>query len=211
MTGEIPQNPQPAEPGRRSVVPADRPADDVAADPAGLWDWSLGVYARDGVAAAAIRLQDRAGLDVNLLLWCLWAGVVRRSDVGAAGVAAAVAAVGRWPEEVVRPLRAARRALKGYAHPDPALVAALRERVAADEFAAEQGQQRLLATVTLASGAAEPAVAAARNLAHYARWTGLDPGGAANADLAVLLGAATGDAAGAAALLAAARAGVSQA
>jgi uncharacterized protein (TIGR02444 family) len=193
MTTEVPQNLPPA--------PAGAPDD--------LWTWSLRIYARDGFAPAALRLQDRAGLDVNLLLWCLWAGVVRRTDVGAAGVAAAAAAAGRWQAEVVRPLRAVRRALKGYPHPDPALAAALRERVAAEELAAERGEQALLAAVALDGRAADPAVAAARNLVHYSRWTGLDPGATADADLALLLVTATG--APAVALLAAARADLSPA
>ena len=50
---------------------ADRPLADAAAE---LWEFSLDFYARPGVSAALIELQDRAGLDVNLILFALWLG-----------------------------------------------------------------------------------------------------------------------------------------
>ena len=37
-----------------------------------LWDFSVELYARPGVAAACLALQDRAGADVCLLLAALW-------------------------------------------------------------------------------------------------------------------------------------------
>ena len=39
------------------------------------------LYASDEVPAACLHLQDELGLDVNLLLWCLYAGAraARRS------------------------------------------------------------------------------------------------------------------------------------
>ena len=38
-----------------------------------FWAFSLEVYGRPGVAPACLALQDRHGLDVNLLLFCCWA------------------------------------------------------------------------------------------------------------------------------------------
>jgi uncharacterized protein (TIGR02444 family) len=35
-----------------------------------FWDFSLKVYAAAGVADECILLQDRFGIDVNLLLFC---------------------------------------------------------------------------------------------------------------------------------------------
>ncbi len=37
-----------------------------------FWDYSLGIYRKPGVADACIALQDEFGLDVNMLLACLW-------------------------------------------------------------------------------------------------------------------------------------------
>ncbi|HET6519133.1 MAG TPA: TIGR02444 family protein, partial [Geminicoccaceae bacterium] len=77
-----------------------------------FWTWSVEVYGRDGVAAACLELQDRHGLDVNLLLLACWLAAAHGRALDGATLARARAASGRWQAEVVRPLRAARRALK---------------------------------------------------------------------------------------------------
>ena len=41
-----------------------------------LWRFSLAFYARPAVAEALIALQDRAGCDVNVILFALWRGLV---------------------------------------------------------------------------------------------------------------------------------------
>ncbi|MEM9233804.1 MAG: TIGR02444 family protein [Pseudomonadota bacterium] len=38
-----------------------------------FWDWSLEVYANPEVKGALLTLQDRHHLNVNLILWCIWA------------------------------------------------------------------------------------------------------------------------------------------
>lgn len=138
-----------------------------------FWAFSLGIYARPGVPAALLRWQDEGGADVDLVLYILWRAacgeVLTGADIGAAD-----AAVAAWREEVVRPLRRARRALKT-ATPEGAQ--ALRERVQADELDAERVQHALLERLPHAatrSAAADPAPA----LALYARrlelgWPGL--------------------------------------
>ena len=47
-------------------------------DDEALWRFSLTFYARPGVSEALIALQDRAGFDVNLMLFALWLGVSGR-------------------------------------------------------------------------------------------------------------------------------------
>lgn len=39
-----------------------------------FWDFSVALYRLSGVQEACLDLQDQAGLDVNLLLYCCWAG-----------------------------------------------------------------------------------------------------------------------------------------
>ncbi len=39
-----------------------------------FWDFSLALYRAEGVQEACLALQNNAGLDVNLLLYCCWAG-----------------------------------------------------------------------------------------------------------------------------------------
>jgi len=128
---------------------------------ASLWDFSLAVYAQPGVAEACLGLQDRHGLDVNLLLACCWAG--RRGErLDAAALDRLDARVGDWRREVVAPLRALRRRLKaGFAGFD---AAALRERVKALELEAERLEQQALAAGPAGGSGADPAEAVAANL-----------------------------------------------
>ena len=46
-----------------------------APDGGALWRFSVAFCARPGVSQALIALQDRAGGDVNLMLFALWLGV----------------------------------------------------------------------------------------------------------------------------------------
>jgi uncharacterized protein (TIGR02444 family) len=110
------------------------------------WAFALGVYAEPGVAAACLRLQDEAGVDVMLLLAVAFAGrcgiALSPSDL-----AAMDAACRPWREQIVRPLRALRIALK--AGPEPAPNAAteiLRNQIKASELHAERLANDLLAS-----------------------------------------------------------------
>ena len=77
-----------------------------------FWRFSLALYARPRVAEALIALQDRAGRDVNLMLFSLWAGAVRRVALDAGALAAAEAAIGGLRRDVVESLRVLRQRLK---------------------------------------------------------------------------------------------------
>jgi uncharacterized protein (TIGR02444 family) len=179
-----------------------------------LWSWSLAIYGRPGFSAEAIGLQDDHGLDVNLLLYCLWAGLAAGVELGEPALAAAVAAAGPWQRAVVLPLRAVRRSLKGHAHPHADLVASLRQGIAGFELEAERGEQLMLGALPLPEERhADARFAAARNLQAYLAVSGADPASAARdgtrpARLARLLAIAGNIAeADAAACLAAARDG----
>lgn len=102
----------------------------------GLWDWAVAVYARPGVEAACLELQDDHGQNVPLLLWGVWAGA---TDPDLAAEAAHAAR--HWEQAVVGPLRIARRALKS---PAPAIAEAGRERLRQEVKAAELAAERLL-------------------------------------------------------------------
>jgi uncharacterized protein (TIGR02444 family) len=168
-------------------------ASPVAGGDPPLWPWSLETYGRAGFSAAAVGLQDGHGLDVNVLLYCLWAGLVHRVSLGTVGVRRVLAATGEWQREVVLPLRAVRRVLKDRDHPDPPFIAALRSRVAADEIEAERGEQALLAALPLpAAGCGEPVAAAAANLRCYRAVAGLDAGPGVDGLLGRLLALAAG-------------------
>jgi uncharacterized protein (TIGR02444 family) len=150
-----------------------------------LWRFSTAFYARADVAEALIKLQDRAGFDVNLMLFALWSGLSGRNRVTAAELAAAVRAAGPIRSELVEPLRSLRRRLRS--NPD-ADIQRLREEIKRLELAAELILQTRLARIAGTPGsdhdpASRLAVAEA-NLALY-----LGPEAAGSAEAAVIRGA----------------------
>jgi uncharacterized protein (TIGR02444 family) len=86
--------------------------------PQNFWNFSLGLYGRPGVAPALLSLQDALGLDVNMLVFCCWAASRGRA-LTAPDIAAVAAVADPWQDEVVKPLRALRRRLKGGFPPLP--------------------------------------------------------------------------------------------
>ena len=122
-----------------------------------FWAFSLAFYAQPAVMPACLALQDQHGVDVNLALLCCWVG----EALDAAALAGADALVLDWRAEVVQPLRAVRRWLKGRDD-------ALRREVAAQELAAEQREQAMLYAWAVArwpAAGAAPGRHAAANLA----------------------------------------------
>jgi uncharacterized protein (TIGR02444 family) len=122
-------------------------------DPAeAFWRFSLLLYARPGAAEALVGLQDRAGHNVNLILFGLWLGLCEERRIDPATLARAVAAIAGIEAGVVAPLRRLRWAIK--VDPDPD-VQALRRRVLAVELAAERRvQARLVASIARRQDAA---------------------------------------------------------
>jgi uncharacterized protein (TIGR02444 family) len=151
-----------------------------------LWRFSLALYARPRVAEALIALQDRAGSDVNLMLFALWVGAIRARRLDPAELARAKATIGPLNAAAVYPLRRLRRELKTAAGRD---VQALRRRILHAELGAERQVQHCLAAA-VSGGHSQPGTppltAAKANLALYLG----DEAGSADAD--VLLAAVAG-------------------
>jgi uncharacterized protein (TIGR02444 family) len=112
------------------------------ADEPHLSRFSLAFYAAPSVARALIALQDRDGLDVNLMLFALWLGVSGRGRLGSDGLRAAERAVYTIRADIVEPLRALRRSLGQSPDVD---VQRIRDGVKALELAAEKVVQSRLA------------------------------------------------------------------
>ena len=132
-----------------------------------LWRFSLALYARPGVAPALIALQDRAGRDVNLMLFALWVGATQACRLDPAEFATAEAAIGPLNAGVVHPLRRLRREMKGAADRD---IQALRRRILQAELVAERRVQNRLAEVAIhrqPEPGTPPLAAAEANLALY--------------------------------------------
>jgi uncharacterized protein (TIGR02444 family) len=136
-----------------------------------FWRFSLRFYRQPAVADACIRLQEEAGVDVNLLLFLLWHATHKRA-LAADEVAELERRIGAWRDMTVIPLRSVRRALKS----PPALVAPataelFRTKIKAVELEAERLQQEAmyeLARPSLLGHEAPSLDAAARaNIAAY--------------------------------------------
>ena len=152
-----------------------------------FWEFSLALYAKPGVSAACLALQDEFGADVDMVLFALWCARLGHG-LSAAEVDSVDAAIVVWRKSVVQPIRAARRAcspaLPGAFDADAA--AALRKQLLAAELAAERMQQRAMQALAPAPGTLEASVAARGNLACFARQAGVP---ADAAPFAVLLAA----------------------
>lgn len=110
-----------------------------------FWDYAIDIYARKGVGAACIALQEAHGVDVNLLLFCLWHAASGRGALSRASVEGLIAATQPWHRDVVRALRAVRRRIKdGIEGVDPAFAEPLRKEIARIEIETEHAEQLLL-------------------------------------------------------------------
>jgi uncharacterized protein (TIGR02444 family) len=104
-----------------------------------FWRFSLRIY--PAVADTCLELQDRFGVDVNVLLFLLFAADNGRR-VQPAEVRAITAAVASWNREVVVPLRSVRRFLRSPPEIiDPEAAGNLRQNVKQVELEAERLQQ----------------------------------------------------------------------
>lgn len=158
-----------------------------------LWDFSLAVYGRDGVAPACLALQERHGTDVNLLLFDCWVGASGRGTLNTETAARVRDAVKSWHADVVRGLRKVRKRLKRDPGPATAeLVADLRKRIGAIELETEHVEQLLLSTLAPPQHRNNQpsmvlAADAARNAVGYLAWLGAVPDAADRSDLLAIL------------------------
>jgi uncharacterized protein (TIGR02444 family) len=113
-------------------------------DESDFWRFSLRVYAAPGVAPECLSLQDRFGIDVNVLLFCAWLGVERGIALTADDLQECERAVSEWHSRCVRPLREARRAMKGLPG-----VEDIRAEIKKLELEAEKREQQTLYALAL--------------------------------------------------------------
>lgn len=110
-----------------------------------FWDYSNSVYRKPGVEAALLGLQQRLGLDINLVLFCFWLAQSRDVQLSTAGCVAIIARTTEWQNETIRPLRLLRQRLKANSNTMPQDdVEQLRRQVQALELQAEHIEQNYL-------------------------------------------------------------------
>ena len=161
-----------------------------------FWDFSLRVYGSEGVPAACIALQERRGIDVNLLLFSAWIGESGRGILGESDWEAALAATTAWNRDIVCALRTLRNQLKGGMPPIPTeRSGALRKMILEIEVKSEHVEQMALAAAV--SRPAEPTIPseqrgddAVTNVAAYFRRHGVTPDAEDAKQVAIVLGPA---------------------
>lgn len=132
-----------------------------------LWEWAVRAYARPGVEAACLDLQDGWDQNIPYLLWAAWAASEGKK-LGAEALEEACDCARAWEESAISQLRALRRSLK---KPIPDLEDMAREAVRAQVKAAElEAERRLLEQLeTLAPEGAAAKLAPAAQLVEAAR------------------------------------------
>ncbi len=116
-------------------------------DLSSLWNFSLAVYARAGVADACLRLEDEHDANVNLLLWCAWLGA-KGYLLEQEQLLQAQRVIASWDENYVKPLRALRRKMKSEFGVGDANIESVRNSIKQAELHAEQQLQFWLEQVT---------------------------------------------------------------
>ena len=137
-----------------------------------FWNFSLALYALDGVAPACLELQETAGVDVNLLLFCswrAWQGIALEPE----DLQAVDAAVSAWREDVVQPIRVLRQQLRAYPG-----VEASRSLIKQAELEAERVQQQCMYQQSLSpeadAGVDENGEMLEHNLQQFAAFQGIE-------------------------------------
>ncbi|KAB0267222.1 TIGR02444 family protein [Microvirga brassicacearum] len=114
------------------------------------WQFALNVYGRPGVAQICVELQDRVGVDVNVLLMALYRTYHSSTSVSEIVVREMNNAVEEWRDDIVVNLRSIRRKMKGKKWPVPHGAAEdLRNRLKSLELLAEQIELAALADITV--------------------------------------------------------------
>jgi uncharacterized protein (TIGR02444 family) len=161
----------PVDPMMESLMPTIPGTIPDRASRTSLWQFSLQVYRKPGVAQACVALQDAHGVDVNLLLCLLWLAADRRR-LPAAQIELLDKGVAHWRQAAVIPLRRLRRLLKGgVSLGDAPAVEGFRVRVKSVELEAERLQQQELQALASSMRSVEEdassASAAAGSIAAY--------------------------------------------
>lgn len=103
-----------------------------------FWQFSTAVYVREGVEPLLLDLQDRVGLDINVLLACCWLAREGRSLTPAAA-RSAYRSTQPWSRGCIQPLRQVRQFLRPFDQHN-----SLRTAVKTLELEAEKVQQQAL-------------------------------------------------------------------
>src|SRR5690554_1184352 len=107
-----------------------------------LWEFSVNLYCQPGIEALCLQLQDEQQVPITLLLFICWLDCNGKTAAPEA-LTKLLGSTTAWHQQVVQPLRAARRWIKLQAPLDE-LQTECREQIKTAELAAERWElQRL--------------------------------------------------------------------
>ncbi len=110
-----------------------------------FWDFSTKVYGKPKVAKACLVLQEKHGIDVNILLFCCWHAHEGFHSLSSGDMKHITDEVTDWHHQIVRGLRAVRQKLKnGYPPAPPEQVEHLRKRIIDVEIECERAEQHII-------------------------------------------------------------------
>lgn len=111
-----------------------------------LWRFACSFYSGQGVSPACLVLQNKLGVDVDILLFAIFAQVKRGILLDTDDLRMVDDIIRDWRAEIVQVLRRVRAGLKNGPHPAPSSVTeGLRSRIKAAELEAEQIELAVLA------------------------------------------------------------------
>lgn len=82
--------------------------------PLQLIEFALALYADKRVAGPLLEWQERFGVDINVIIYAAWLGAEKSALASDQSIRMVDAAVAQWREQVVVPLRRARKWLKAH-------------------------------------------------------------------------------------------------
>ncbi len=138
-----------------------------------FWDFSVNIYGCDDVPAACLALQENCGTNVNMVLFCCWAGEIGVNSLDVQDIRTALTAINGWNQNIVKRLRYVRNELTtGFGEFGDEIIQTFRLKILNLELEAERMEQdRLLGMISISSKAnipPQPTVTnAAVNLANY--------------------------------------------
>jgi uncharacterized protein (TIGR02444 family) len=146
-----------------------------------FWDYALPLHESKGVGEAVIAMQDRHGVNVNVVLLSCWVGASGRGRLGEEGVRKAIEAAEVWNRDVVQQLRQVRRVMRPGIPPiDKSVSDALRRRILEVEIDCERAEIVMLGqafdrAAQEGVSSRERAEDVAANLRDYFRVLGIKP------------------------------------
>lgn len=143
-----------------------------------FWDYSVDYYGRDGVSNSLLSLQNRHDLDVNLVLLALWTGAEMGILLKKEHFAILDAKACEWRDNIIKPLRSSRQALKSFKSMNIGLADDIYQKIKSAELDAEHVAQIFLSgslsSLPETTDTSDYCHAATLNLASYFAYAGVD-------------------------------------